>query len=59
MLKPKKLVPNVMVELSLVEDPDECQLLDECDKQWVKAWKAVAEKSTKLKPQIACQIKHS
>ena len=38
----------------MIDDPDESQLLDECNYQWVKAWKVAVEKSTELKPQLVC-----
>jgi len=57
MRKPNASVNHATVVPQLVEDPDELQLLDECNLQWVKAWKAVAEKSTELNAQVVCQIK--
>jgi hypothetical protein len=52
MRKPNKSVIHVTAGPQLIEDSDELQLLDECNFQWVEAWKAAAEESTELKAQV-------
>jgi hypothetical protein len=49
MLAPNKFARHETVELKSVEDPDELQMLDECDSRWVEAWKAAARQLNKLK----------
>ena len=34
-----------VIRLQTSEDPDELQLLDECDSYWVEAWKTPAKQS--------------
>jgi hypothetical protein len=46
--KPKKFGKNITVEHQYSEDPDELQLLDECNSEWAEAWKAVAKRPTDL-----------
>ena len=48
MNKPKKFADNDIVRKQLSVDSDELQLLDECNYEWVDAWKAVAEQMTEL-----------
>jgi hypothetical protein len=52
MRKPNKPVIHATPGPKLTEDPDEVQLLDECNSQWTEAWKTAAKKSTELKAQI-------
>jgi hypothetical protein len=52
MRKPKKPVIHATPIPRLIEDPDDVQLLDECNSQWAEAWKAAAKESTELKAQI-------
>jgi hypothetical protein len=59
MRKLNKSEIRVAVGPQLVEDPDELQLLDECNLQWAKAWIAAAKKSTELKAQVVCQMKRA
>lgn len=58
MRKPSKVAIHLSDDSRIIEDPDELQLLDECSFEWVKAWKAVAKKSTELKAQV-CEVKHA
>lgn len=46
--KPKKFAKNMTVEPQYSEDPDELQLLDECNSEWAEAWKALAKRPTDL-----------
>jgi len=52
--KLNKSAIGVKADSQMIDDPDESQLLDECNYQWVKAWKVAVEKSTELKPQLVC-----
>jgi hypothetical protein len=46
--KPKKFARKITVEQQCSEDPDELQLLDECNSEWAEAWKAVAKRINDL-----------
>jgi hypothetical protein len=46
MNEPRKLANNEIVRKQLSVDSDELQLLDECNCEWVDAWKAAAEQMT-------------
>jgi hypothetical protein len=46
--KPKKSAKNIKGEQQFSEDPDELQLLDECNSKWAEAWKAAAERLAEL-----------
>jgi hypothetical protein len=44
----KKFADNKIIGKQLSVDSDELQLLDECNHEWVDAWKAAAEQMTEL-----------
>jgi hypothetical protein len=48
--KPNKFAKNETVDdqFSMVSDYDELQLLDECDSEWVEAWKEAAKQLSEL-----------
>jgi hypothetical protein len=48
MPKQNKFARNEAIWLHSTGDPDEMQLLDECDSEWVKAWKNAVKESTEL-----------
>ena len=48
MNEPKKFTGREIVGKQLSVDSDELQLLDECNYEWVDAWKAAAEQMTEL-----------
>jgi len=45
----KKFADNKIIGKQLTVDSDELQLLDECNYEWVAAWKVAAEQMTELK----------
>ncbi len=47
-----------VIEPHPAEDPDELQLLDECDSRWVEAWKIPAKQSTELMVRVIYPLKH-
>ena len=44
----KRITGHEIVGKQLSVDSDELQLLDECNCEWVDAWKAAAEQMTEL-----------
>jgi hypothetical protein len=53
MNEPKKSEKLEVVREELIVDSDELQLLDECNREWVDAWKAAAEQMTGLELHVA------
>jgi hypothetical protein len=48
MRKPKKSAKGELIGKEPTADPDELQLFDEFNSEWVDAWKAAAEKKGEL-----------
>jgi hypothetical protein len=56
MRKPKKFVRQVTAKQSSSEDSDEMQLFDECNSEWVDAWKGAAERLAPLDVDIILPV---
>jgi len=52
MPKQNKFARHEAIWLHSTGDPDEMQLLDECDSEWVEAWKNAVKESTELKTRL-------